>query len=50
MKKLSKSYLRRLIVEELSLLPEGEEDMDIFGGGEEEEGEVEESEDDPMVL
>lgn len=34
MKKLSKNYLRRLIVEELSLLTEGE---DIFGGGEEEE-------------
>lgn len=34
MKKLSKDYLRRLIVEELSLFVEGE---DIFGGGEEEE-------------
>ncbi len=45
MKKLSKSYLRRLIVEELSLLPEGEEDMDIFGGGEEEEGGEEGGED-----
>ena len=36
MKKLSKNYLRKLIVEELSLLAEGEED-DIFGGSEEED-------------
>ena len=36
MKKLSKSYLRKLIVEELSLLAEGEEE-DIFGGSEEED-------------
>jgi len=34
MKKLSRRHIRRLIVEELSLLSEGE---DIFGGGEEEE-------------
>ena len=36
MRKLSKNYLRKLIVEELSLLSE-EEDVDIFGGGEEED-------------
>lgn len=36
MKKLSKNYLRKLIVEELSRLSEGEEE-DIFGGGEEED-------------
>ena len=35
MRKLSKNYLRKLIVEELSILSEEE---DIFGGGEEEEG------------
>jgi len=50
MNKLSKSYLRRLIVEELSLLSE-EEEEDIFGGGEEEEaadegGETEEAAED----
>lgn len=39
MKKLSKQYLRKLIVEELSILTEEEDEgMDIFGGGEEEEG------------
>lgn len=36
MRKLSKNYLRKLIVEELSRLSEGEEE-DIFGGGEEED-------------
>ena len=44
MKKLTKSRLDRLILEELHLLIEGEEgeETDIFGGGEEEEAEAKE--------